>query len=170
MKLQLTVLFTFISFTYSSAQVALTKNEFESILQETLKKSRNAVSNAENNWRYDNTNEDYFKKDTIVLKTARSYRVDYCKEIRWSFYENQKFIIENTPECTEPPTMLKPKDEDFIVIECIEKNGNLYLLLKNYKGICDTFKVLELYRNKPIEAGESAFDYTLKLTRKKLGK
>jgi hypothetical protein len=168
MKFQLTVLFIFFSFTYSLSQITLNKNEFESILQETLKKSRNAVSNAENNWRYDNTNEDYFRKDTIILKTARSYRVDYCKEIRWSFYENQKFIIENTPKCNEPPTMLKPKDEDFIVIECIEKNGNLYLLLKNYKGIYDTFKVLELYRNKPIEAGESAFDYTLKLTRKKL--
>ena len=170
MKLQLTVFFIILSFASSTAQIALTKNEFESTLKETLKKSRNAVYNAENNWRYDNTKEDYFKKDTIVLNSARSYRVDYCKEIRWSFYENQKFILENTPECTEPPTMLKPKDEDFIVIECIEKNGNLYLLLKNYKGILDTFKVLELYRNNPIEAGESAFDYTIKLTRKKLGK
>lgn len=170
MKSKLIIFFTFISFLYSSAQTALTKNEFESILEETLKKSRNAVSSAENNWRYDNTNEDYFKKDTIVLNTARSYRVNYCKEIRWSFYENQKFILENTPECTEPPTMLEPKEEDFITLECIEKNGNLYILLKNFKGICETFKVLELYRNKPIEDGESAFDYTLKLTRKKLGK
>ena len=170
MKLQLTVFFILLSFASSTAQIALTKIEFESILVETLNKSRNAVSNAENNWRYDNTKEDYFKKDTIVLNSARSYRVDYCKEIRWRFYENNKFILENTPECTEPPTMLKPKDEYSIVLECIEKNGNLYLLLKNYKGICDTFKVLELYRNNPIEAGESAFDYTIKLTRKNFSK
>ena len=170
MKLQLTLFFILLSFASSTAQIALTKIEFESILVETLNKARNAVSNAENNWRYDNTKDDYFKKDTIVLNSARSYRVDYCKEIRWSFYENNKFILENTPECTEPPTMLKPKDEDFIVLECIEKNGNLYLLLKNYKGICDTFKVLELYRNNPIETGESAFDYTIKLTRKNFSK
>lgn len=167
MKSQLTILLSVISVALSTGQIPITKNEFELVLKETLKKSRNAVSDAENIWRYDNTHQDYFEKDTIILSTARSYRADYCKEIRWAFYENQKFILENIPECTEPPTKLKPTKEDYIEINCMEKNNKLYLILKNFKGISDKFKVLELTRNQPIQVEESAFDYTIKLLRKK---
>ncbi|PZR21169.1 MAG: hypothetical protein DI539_08720 [Flavobacterium psychrophilum] len=97
------------------------KNDLESVLHETLAKARNAVPTAENSWSYNNTNQDYFRKDTIILNTARSYKRNYCKEIRWSFYQNQKLILENTPECTEPPTMLKPKKEDYLTLDCFKK-------------------------------------------------
>lgn len=170
MKLRLTIYLTIISVTLSTAQIPITKNEFELVLKETLKKSRNAVFTAENSWRYDNTHQDYFEKDTISLNTARSYRADYCKEIRWTFYENQKLKLENTSECTEPPTMLKPKKEDYMEINCVEKNNNLYLILKNFKGNFDTFKVLEFTKNQPIHSEESTFDYTIKLIREKTGK
>lgn len=164
MKLVYLLLFTVIPY-FLIAQSQLSKNEFELVLQETLMKARNTVSTAENNWSYNNTNEDYFIKDTITLNTARSYRRNYCKEIRWSFYENQKLILENTPKCTEPPTMLEPKKNDYLTLNCIEKNDNLYLILKNSKGVREKFRVLELLKNKPIVIQESAFDYTLKLVR-----
>ena len=170
MKLRLTIYLTIISVKLSTAQIPITKNEFELVLKETLKKSRNAEFTAENSWIYDNTHQDYFEKDTISLNTARSYRADYCKEIRWTFYENQKLKLENTPECTEPPTMLKPKKEDYMEINCVEKNNYLYLILKNFKGNFDTFKVLELVKNEPIQLDENAFDYTIKLKREEIVK
>ena len=156
---------TFIWTGLLNAQSQITKKDFEAILTETLKKSRNAVSNATNEWRYDNSNEDYFTSNVITLNAARSYRKDYCKEIRWSFYENQKFVLQNILECTEPPTMLKPTKKDYIEISCIEKKGVLYLKLKNFAGLCDKFKVLEFRKNEPLAFGESEFDYTVKLLR-----
>lgn len=167
MKLLCILFITIISTTQSIAQNQVSKDEFVSVLQETLTKARNAVPTAENSWSYDNTNQDYFKKDTITLNTARVYKRNYCKEIRWSFNENQKLVLQNTPECTEPPTMLKPKKEDYLTLECIKKNDKLYLILKNHKGVREIFRVLELIKNKPIILGDSAFDYTLKLIREK---
>lgn len=160
------ILFLTIFFSISSiAQTQITEIEFKSILVETLKKSRNIVPNAQNNWRYDNTKDDYFNNDTIILNSARTYRSDYCKEVRWSFYENEKFVLENTLEFTEPPTMLKPQKEDYIDLEYFEKNNKLYLILKYDNRTLDKFEVLELRRNTPIKEEESAFDYTLILKR-----
>jgi hypothetical protein len=164
---RLLIITLIIIWTNSNAQIQITKTDFEIVLQETLKKSRNAVADAKNSWRYDNTNQDYFTNDSIIINTARSYRKDYCKEIRWSFYENQKFILENTPECTEPPSMLRPNEKDYKELKCVEKNDDLYLIVSNSKGIDDKFKVLEFRRNKPLTIEESAFDYTIILLRTK---
>lgn len=166
MKIILTLFFTIIPL-FISAQSPISKNDFELVLQETLMKARNAVRTAENNWNYDNTNQDYFKKDTIILNTARSYRRNYCKEIRWSFYENQKLILQNTPECNEPPIMLIPKKGDYLTLECVEKEGKIYIILKNSIGVREKFEILELQKNKPLVINESAFDYTLILARQK---
>ncbi|MCW4468779.1 hypothetical protein OGH69_07390 [Flavobacterium sp. MFBS3-15] len=163
---QLYILLTLISYFNFHGQVS--KRELEAVLEETLLKARNAVPTAENSWRYDNTNQDYFKSDTIVLNTARSYIQNYCKEIRWSFYEKQSLVLENTPECTEPPTMLLPTKNDSIHLKCKEKNNDLFLTLKNHKGVTDKFKVIELRRNKPIESEWYAYDYTLILARIKV--
>ena len=79
---------------------APSKNHVQEVLEETLAKSRNAVSDATNEWRYDNGKNDYFTKDTIVLNSARSYRKSFCKAIYWSFYEPNKCIITTRKECT----------------------------------------------------------------------
>jgi hypothetical protein len=55
-------------------------------------------------------------------------------------------------------------------INCVEKNNYLYLILKNFKGNFDTFKVLELVKNEPIQLDENAFDYTIKLKREEIVK
>ena len=167
MKTTSIFIITFFSILASNAQVSISKNDILLSLKESLEKSRNAVSDARCNWRFNNTNDDYFKKDTIILNLARSYRTDYCKEIRWSFYENTKFVLENTPECTEPPTMLKPKKEDYLELILEEKNESLYLILKNSKNIVDKFRVVQFRRNIPLSDEESAFDYTIVLMRNK---
>jgi hypothetical protein len=151
----------------SSAQVSISKNDILLTLKENLEKSRDVISDARCDWRYNNTDDDYFIKDTIILNSARSYRADYCKEIRWSFYENTKFVLENTHKCSEPPTMLRPKKEDYLELMFEEKNESLYLILNSSKNIIDKFRVLKFYRNIPLINEESTFDYTLVLLRNK---
>lgn len=167
MKTALIVIFSVFCIFESNAQISISKNKFKLILKESLEKSRNAVSDARSIWRFDNTNEDYFTKDTIILNGARSYRKDYCKEIRWSFYQNEKFVLENTPECTEPPTMLKPKKEDYKKLKYIEENGILYLIISNSKSKDDKFKVLEVRKNQPLTTETYSYDYSLILLRVK---
>ena len=77
----------------SMSQTAVSKDSLAVIFKETLQKARNAVSNATNNWRYDNSKGDYLKKDTLIFNTARSYRMNYCNGVNWSFYKEKQFIL-----------------------------------------------------------------------------
>lgn len=117
----------------SKAQILLTKDSLDFVFKETLAKSRNAVSNATNNWRFDNSNDDYFKQDTIILNTARSYKMNYCNGINWSFYKEKHFILEFTQTCNEPPTKLKSKKEDYMRLQIKQRSNKFYLRLLNKK-------------------------------------
>jgi hypothetical protein len=151
----------------SKAQSLLTKDSLDFVFKETLAKSRNAVSNATNNWRYDNSNDDYFKQDTIILNTARSYKINYCNGINWSFYKEKRFILEFTQHCNEPPTKLRSKKEDYMRLQIKQRSNKFYLRLLNKNGLSDEFEILNLKRNAPLSDGESAFDYTIVLLRHK---
>ncbi|MEM6685193.1 MAG: hypothetical protein AAF617_05300 [Bacteroidota bacterium] len=135
------------------------------ILNETLAKSRNYVSNATNSWFYDNTENNYKTQDTLVFNTARSFKREYCKIINWTFYEWNKFRLEFADYCNEPPKKLVSKNEDYYGFIITESDGNTYISLKNTNGIQEKFKILELSKNKPIESGNDQFDYTIKLQR-----
>ncbi len=150
----------------SKAQNLLTKDSLDFVFKETLAKSRNAVSNATNNWRYDNSNDDYFKQDTIILNTARSYKMNYCNGINWSFYKKKRFIVEFT-QCNEPPTKLRSKEEDYMRLQIKQRSNKFYLRLLNKNGLSDEFEILNLKRNAPLSNEESAFDYTIVLLRHK---
>jgi len=151
----------------SKAQSLLTKDSLYFVFKETLAKSRNAVSDATNNWRYDNSNDDYFKKDTLIFNTARSYKLDYCNGINWSFYKEKHFILEFAQNCNEPPTKLRSKEEDYMRLEIKQSDGKLFLTLLNKNGLSDEFEILDFKRNNPLSNRESAFDYTIVLLRHK---
>ncbi|MDY0932401.1 hypothetical protein [Chryseobacterium sp. CFBP8996] len=161
----LAFIFLIFLITISNAQNVISKYELQMILKESLQKSRNMVSTANNNWSYDNTNDDYYKNDTIVLNSARSFSMDCCRVINWSFYENERCVIENANYCNEPPTKLISKKEDYVTLEIIELCGETYVEQNNLNGILDRFKIIEFLRNKPRGIGEEEFDYTLKLFR-----
>jgi hypothetical protein len=165
MKTKLTIIIFITFFSSGFSQNEIDKVVIESVFEETLRKSRNAVETATNEWRYDNSNEDYFVGDTLTFNSARSYRKSYCKEINWSFYEVNKCLINTIPKCTEPPTSLISKEEDYMTIEVIQENNSTLIHLKNLKGIINRFEVLELIKNQPVYNEASAFDYTLKLLR-----
>lgn len=147
-----------------NAQKQITPKEMLSVFKETLAKSRNFAPEATNKWSFDNSNNDYFKKDTIVLNSARCSDSDYCKSIQWSFYENEKFILEKIIECDEPPTKVASKNEDFMDLKIKEQDGMTYLCLYNNNGLFETFEVVSLKANKGTDE-ECTFDYTLKLLR-----
>jgi hypothetical protein len=162
-NLAILILITFVSSGFSQNEI--NKAAIKSVFEETLRKSRNAVETATNEWRYNNSNEDYFVSDTLMLNSARSYRKSYCKEINWSFYEVNKCLINTIPECTEPPTRLVSKEEDYMTIHVTQEDNSTLIYLNNMEGTMDRFEVLELIKNKPVYNEVSAFDYTLKLLR-----
>ncbi|TSE07891.1 hypothetical protein [Aquimarina algiphila] len=147
-----------------NAQNQITPKEMQSVFKETLAKSRNFVPEATNIWSFDNSNNDYFKKDTITLNSARCGNGDYCSGIDWSFYENEKIILEKIIHCDEPPTKVASKEEDFMDLKIKEQDGMTYLCLYNNNGIFETFEVLSLKANNTTDE-ECTFDYTLKLLR-----
>ncbi len=147
-----------------NGQNQITQKEMLSVLKETLAKSRNFVPEATNTWLFDNSNNDYFKKDTIVLNSARCNKKDYCNSINWSFYENEKFILEKADYCNEPPIKVASKEEDFMDIKIKELDDIIYLCLYNINGLFETYEVLSLKANETSDE-ECSFDYTLKLLR-----
>lgn len=151
----------------SISQTAVSKDSLDTIFKETLQKARNAVSDATNNWRYDNSKDDYFKKDTLTFNTARAYRMNYCNGVNWSFNKEKQFILEFAQYCNEPPTKRISKREDYMRLEIERRSNKSYLNIKNANGLFETFEVLELTRNQPLSEGENAFDYTMVLVRLK---
>ncbi|WP_299211553.1 hypothetical protein [uncultured Aquimarina sp.] len=147
-----------------NAQNQTTKKEILSIFKETLTKSRDFVSEATNEWFFDNTNNDYSKKDTIVLNSARIFKRDYCNIINWSFYSSDNFVLEKADYCNEPPTKLISKNKDSINIKIKELNNVTYLNLYNINGLFETYRILYLKTNETSDE-DNSFDYTLKLLR-----
>ena len=166
MKIKL-ITVTLIFTSLSSFGQSVSKSELKKMLKETLAKSRNYVSDATNSWFYDNTKNDYEKRDTLTLNTARNYKRDYCKIINWTFYEWNKFRLEFADYCNEPPTKLASKNEDYYEFIITESDENIFVSLKNLNGIQEKFKIVELKKNEPIDSGYDQFDYTIKLIRTK---
>jgi hypothetical protein len=149
-----------------NAQNSLTKKKLEMVFKETLKKSRNAVETATNNWRYDNSKGDYFENDTVTLNTARTYKMNYCNGTNWSFYKTEKFLLENVQYCNEPPTKLISKKEDSLKLKIKELGNKIFLELYNINGFFEKFEVLSLKSNEPLSSeGDYQFDYTMILLR-----
>jgi len=144
---------------------SVSKSELKKTLKETLVKSRNYVSDATNSWFYDNTKNDYETQDTLTFNTARSFKRDYCKIVNWTFYEWNKFRLEFADYCSEPPTKLASKNEDYYDFIIEESNENIFVSLKNLNGIQEKFQIVELTKNMPIDSGNDQFDYTIKIKR-----
>ena len=101
------------------------------------------------------------------MNTARTYKMNYCNGVNWTFYKEKQFILEFAQYCTEPPTKLISKKTDYTKLQIKQHDNKTYLRLSNKNGLFDVFEVLELKRNPPLEEGENAFDYTIVLVRLK---
>ena len=167
MKKIFLIIFFSAAFYFSNAQVSSSLDSVKAVFAETLKKSRNAVDDATNSWRYDDTNNDYFIKDTIILNSARTYKTSYCNGVEWKFNKEDQFVLLFTRRCNEPPLALASRKEDYFRMVIVERNDGCYLKLFYRKRLKETFKVLNLKRNPPLSFGADAFDYTMILIRQK---
>ena len=143
-KITLLVLILIIQFSYSQ-KTKISKAELLKAFKETIvQKEKGIIHTNSNPWFTDNTNENYFKKDTITLKNAKSYKRDYCKIINWNFYKKAAFSIENADYCNEPPSQKVTTENDWINLNVEKVENYLIIELFNQNKLIDKFKILSL--------------------------
>jgi len=153
-----------IQFGYSQEN-KISKTDLFKIFNETINQKDKAKINTNSNpWFTDNTDEAYFKKDTITLKNAKSFKRNYCKVIKWNFYKKDSFIIGNADYCNEPPSQKVTTINDWIKLNVEEVNNYLIIELFNQNKIIDKFKILTLEKRQS-EYDKENFEYILKLKR-----
>ena len=151
-------------FSYSQ-ETKVTKEELLNTFKETIVQNKKGIIETDSNpWFTDNTNDIYFKNDTIVLKNAKSFKRDYCKIINWNFYKNNAFIIGEADYCNEPPTRKVTKPKDYIDLNIYNSGNDLVIELLNKNKLIEKFKVISLQK-KESEYEKSKFDFIIKLMR-----
>lgn len=151
-------------FSYSQ-ETKVTKEELLNTFKETIVQNKKGIIETDSNpWFTDNTNDIYFKNDTIVLKNAKSFKRDYCKIINWNFYKNNAFIIGEADYCNEPPTRKVTKPKDYIDLNIYNLGNDLTIELLNQNKLIEKFKVISLQK-KESEYEKSKFDFIIKLMR-----
>ena len=158
------ILIFLIQYSYSQ-NIKISKTELFKIFNETIiQKEEGKIETNSNPWFADNTNENYFKNDTVTLKNANSFKRNYCKIINWNFYKKDAFTIGNADYCNEPPSQKVTTENDWIKLNIVEAEKYLTVELYNQNKIIDKFKVLSLEK-KESEYGKGKMVYILKLKR-----
>jgi hypothetical protein len=149
------------------SQEMLSKDKLLKSFKETIVQPTNGkIETGSNPWFTDNTNEIYYKNDTIILNNARSYKRDFCKIINWNFYKKNAFIIGDADYCSEPPLQRATKQKDFINLNVYYFNNDLLIDLLNNNKRIDKFKVISLEK-KNSEYDKNVFVFSLKIVRLK---
>nr|WP_294780720.1 hypothetical protein [uncultured Flavobacterium sp.] len=143
------------------------RDELLKTFKKTIDQNRKTINTNSNPWFTDNTNGNYYKNDTIILKNGKSYNRDYCKIINWTFYKKDAFIIGYADYCGEPPTQKVIKPENWINLKLYNSADDLVLELYNMNKLLEKFKVISLQRNQS-EYNKNEVDYFLKLVRLKV--
>ena len=158
------VLLLLIQFSYCQ-ETKISKTPLLAAFKETIVQTKKGKIETDSNpWFTENTNEIYFRNDTIVLKNARSFKRDYCKIINWNFYKKNAFVIGDADYCNEPPTRKVTKPKDWINLKINSIKNNLIMELFNENKLIEKFKVISLEK-KDSEYEKNEFDYVLKLVR-----
>ncbi|MDP2161458.1 MAG: hypothetical protein Q8K02_13315 [Flavobacterium sp.] len=153
-----------VHFSYSQ-ETKISKNELLKAFKETIVQTKKGKIETDSNpWFTENTNEIYYKNDTIVLKNAKSFKRDYCKIINWNFYKKNAFVIGDADYCNEPPTRKVTKPKDWVNLKVHYVENNLIMELFNENKMIDKFKVI-LLEKKESEYEKNDFDYILKIIR-----
>lgn len=165
MKVFLILFLTFIvQFSYSQ-ETKVSKTELINSFKETIAQTKKGIIQTDSNpWFADNTNDNYFKKDTIVLINARSFKREYCKIINWNFYKETAFTIGHADYCNEPPTQKVNTLKDWIELKVYDFNGNLSIELFNQDKLVEKFKIIS-FEIKQSLYEKTEFDYILKIVR-----
>ncbi|WP_210463131.1 hypothetical protein [Rufibacter roseolus] len=132
MKLISTLFIIALTFgTASGQQKSLTKASVFKLFKSSIEQeSKKSISVGSNEWLTCNKDSAFFKNDTIRLFENNLYRAAYicCDKVGWTFWKKDSFIIQESQNCTEPPTGKIYKDgSDTFTIKLENKEGKLYL-------------------------------------------
>lgn len=144
-----------------SDSIEISKPNIYNIFQETVEQDKDFPTTL---WFSDNTNDKYFKSDTIKLIHANSYKRDYCNIINWTFQKKDEMIRTFADYCEEPPTAKVTTENDYFEVRISEKKSNTFLELYNKKRLVEKFKIESLVKNQ-ILSYEHVIQYILTLVR-----
>lgn len=148
-----------------SQKIKISKNELLKAFRKTIIQTQKGIIQTDSNpWFSDNSNDIYFKNDTILLVNAKTYKRDFCKIINWTFYKKDFFVIGDADYCNEPPTKKVTKSNDWINLKSYNYKNYLILELYNQDKLIEKFKVLSLQQNQSKD-NKDEIDYVLKLVR-----
>lgn len=165
-KLLFIVLLLFVELCFSQ-NASISKNQVLSLFKRTIVQTKKGIIQVNSNpWFADNTDNLYFKNDTIILKNARSFKREYCKIVIWNFYKKNAFVIGYADYCNEPPTREVTKQENWIKKRIEESQRDLVIELYNQNILIDKFKVLSIEENES-NCDENEYEYVLKILRLK---
>lgn len=144
-KLFLLIIFLIFANPNSAQKIELSKRNIYKVFKNTIvQNKKNFISIPSNAWYTNNTNNNYYKSDTITFTNAQSYNRSFCNVINWTFYKKDKFVRTFGNYCNEPPTEKVSNKSDFFDIKIIKQNSDLILELYNDRKIIETFKVISL--------------------------
>lgn len=148
-----------------SQDIKIKEKELFKIFRKTIIQDKKGIIQINSNpWFTDNSNDNYFKKDTIIFRNAKSYNRNYCKIFNWNFYKKNALIISDADYCNEPPSQKVTKPKDWIKLKTYNFKNCLILELYNQNKLVEKFKVLSVEENQS-KYNKEQTDYILKLLR-----
>ena len=161
------LLFLIFQVSYSQ-EIKISKNSLSKVFEQTIIQTKKGIIQTDSiPWFTDNSNDVYFKNDTITFVNAKTFKRDFCKIINWTFYKKDSFVIGNADYCNEPPSKRAIKSTDWINLKNYNYENDLILELYNQNKLIEKFKVLSIQKNQSIYNADQT-DYVLKLLRIKL--
>ena len=158
------LLASIVQFSYSQ-ETKVSRNELINSFKKTIIQIKKGIIQTDSNpWFADNTNDNYFKKDTIVLINARSFKREFCKVINWNFYKETAFTIGYADYCSEPPTQKVNMLKDWIELKVYDFKGNLLIELFNQDKLVEKFKIISFEKKQSLY-DKAEFEYILRIVR-----
>lgn len=125
----------------------VTKSELKNIFKKSIvQKSRKWTTTISNPWIADNINSTYYKSETIKLTNFKSNqgKLESCKKVNWTFYQNNKLVIKESQTCKEPSSEKVITDKDWFEIKIGKSEPKLVLELYNANVLVEKFEVVSL--------------------------
>jgi hypothetical protein len=125
------------------------KSQLKKIFRKSISQdSRKTISTLSNPWVIDNTDNLYFKADTIKLINIKmQYKYDFCQKVNWSFYRNSKFYLVESQTFREPSSAKVSNENSRYWVRIKRNNIGLILTTYNISGMIDQFLVISINRN-----------------------
>ncbi|WP_411810989.1 hypothetical protein ACLB9Y_12550 [Chryseobacterium scophthalmum] len=137
-------LIIFLSLNFTFSQTLHSKKELERLFKKSiLQPKKSIISIGENSWKIcmDKDNTEIYLYETKFEKHSNC-----CRYMNWTFYKKNKFIKNESYDCSEPPLSKVTTEDDWYEIEFIESN-NLILIIKN-KIKTEKYIVKEIQKRK----------------------